>query len=42
MEVVIFNILLEGFANFPKVLGPSTVVQSKFRAEGPQILGAAL
>ena len=42
MEVVIFKILLEGFANFPNVLSPRTEAQSKFHAEGPEILGAAL
>jgi hypothetical protein len=42
MEVVIFKILLEGFATFRKVLGPRIVVQSRFHGEDPQILGAAL
>lgn len=42
MEVVVFNTLHEGFANFPKILDPRTVARSKFQTEGPQILGAAL
>ena len=42
MQVVIFNILHEGFANFPNVLGPRIVARSKFHAQGPHILGAAL
>jgi len=42
MKVVLFNNLHEVFANFPKVLGPRMVARSKFHAEGPQILRAAL
>ena len=42
MKVVIFNILHEIFASFLKVLGPRMVARSKFHAEDPQTLGAAL